>query len=455
MMKRIYLLLTIIAVLTAGLATVYGAGFQLSQPDEAGGSLVATHLDGLQSSSSAGPGLDLFIRYRLSPKFMISAGTGIATIMDKSFAWDFFKTTLFPNVEIKGILTPSQNPKVVPMIFAGLNAFGSKWTAKTPSGTISGDKIYYDAGALVGGGLQLAINEKVSFHATGDYRYIFSVEGNPKPKYWVAKAGLTFALNQTGRTFQKEDEIEYPVGDQELSNLDDLFKEDKGKKGKDEDALSLLFQPEQGAAGSKKGGTGEEDFSDLFGAEESGVESSMNYPDTEIGQLMAKVDGLKSQMDQKSQQIDMLQSQVQANEKTLSEIAGGGIAGGPALSDNEFKSKYAAALDLFHMKQYKSAIKEFQAIAASNSRHMLASNCHYWMGESFNAMGDYRKALAEFATVMTYKSSYKFDDALIMSGLCYMKLGDSDNARNQFQELVSRYPESEYAPKAMRYLGSL
>ena len=42
-----------------------------------------------------------------------------------------------------------------------------------------------------------------------------------------------------------------------------------------------------------------------------------------------------------------------------------------------------------------------------------------------------------------------------MSGLCYMKLGETNNARTQFQELVSRYPQSEYAPKAMRYLGSL
>ena len=60
-----------------------------------------------------------------------------------------------------------------------------------------------------------------------------------------------------------------------------------------------------------------------------------------------------------------------------------------------------------------------------------------------------------FQAVMNYRRSYKFDDALLMSGLCYMRLGDPIMARENFQQLVSRYPESEYAPKAMRYLGQL
>jgi TolA-binding protein len=86
---------------------------------------------------------------------------------------------------------------------------------------------------------------------------------------------------------------------------------------------------------------------------------------------------------------------------------------------------------------------------------MLVSNCHYWIGESYNGMGNYQQAIQEFSTVLRYSSSYKLDDALIMSGVCYLKLGDSATARQQFQELVSRYPESEYAPTAMRYLGKL
>ena len=125
------------------------------------------------------------------------------------------------------------------------------------------------------------------------------------------------------------------------------------------------------------------------------------------------------------------------------------------LSDGEFKTRYASALSKFHMKRYQEAIQDFRALSASNPKHVLSSNCHYWIGECFNAMGDYRKAISEFQTVLGYASSYKLDDALIMGGLCYLKLGENNTARSQFQELLNRYPESEYAPKAMRYLGRL
>ena len=79
----------------------------------------------------------------------------------------------------------------------------------------------------------------------------------------------------------------------------------------------------------------------------------------------------------------------------------------------------------------------------------------YWIGECYNALGDYAKAIVAFNRVMEYRSSYKFDDALIMTGVVSMKMGDNENAKQKFQELVNRYPDSEYAPKAMRYLGRL
>jgi tol-pal system protein YbgF len=440
-------------------------GFKLSQPDEVGGNFSATHLDGLVSSSSCGPGLEAFIRYRVSQNFMVSAGTGFYTAMDKTLSWDNYKTTLFPNLEITGFVMPSGERRVVPMAFAGLHLFGWKWTAKSSGHTFSSDKTYYDANLVLGAGLQLIANEKISYQVSGDYRYAFTMDAGARSKFWTAKVGLSYALSKSKRTptYRKNEEIEYPMGEQELSTLDDLFKEDTGKKGgSDEDALSLLFQPESGKSAtgtkSKSGSESEDqDLSSLFGTEESASSATeettgSNYPDTEIGQLMAQVDRLKSEVDQKSQVVDQLQNKVQALEE---ERSGGLTAGGPPLSEGEFKSKYASALDKFHMRQYREAIADFQALAASNPKHMLASNCHYWTGECYNALGNYQKAVQEFQTVLNYSRSYKLAPALIMSGLCYIKMGDSNMARTRFQELIDRYPDSEYAPKAMRYLGSL
>jgi tol-pal system protein YbgF len=472
-MKR-FMLKTALAVLVlCSIGAASGQGFRLSQPDEAGGFIAAMHPHAVTGSgiksSAMGPGLDLFIRYKLSPNFMVSTGTGIYTMMDKSFSWDQFKTTLFPTFETKFYLMPSGNRTVVPMALAGLQVYGWKNSFKDGAGTIhTSDKTSYDAAFFFGAGLQFAVNEKTSFIVSGDYRYQFTSEGSEKPKFWAFKAGLAFALNKPNRSFSKQDEIEYTMGEQELATLDDMFKEDSGKgtgKGGDEDALSLLFQPEQGAASGtpKKGesetgsGTTDQDLSSLFGAEESGsevtpasAEQSSTYPDTEIGQLMAKVDRIKTDLDHKSEQVDQLQAKVDALGPQ-----GGAASGGSPLADDEFKSRYESARSKFQMKSYGEAISALQALSASNPTHMLASNCHYWMGECYNAMGDYRKAIAEFQTVLQYRRSYKFADALIMSGLCYLKIGETATARNKFQELIDRYPESEYAPKAMRYLGSL
>lgn len=454
-MKRntVYASLAVLITVWSGLLPAQG--LQLSRPDQFGVSLTALHPDveGIKSSAM-GPGVEVYAKYKLSPTFAISAGTGYNTAMDNSFSWDHWKMDFFPTFELKAILQPSQNNVITPMAFAGLNAFGWKSTVKMLDQTFKADT-YYDGAFVIGAGLQFALNEKTSFVVSGDYRYTFTAEGDEKPKFWAAKAGLAFSMKPPSRSFRKEDEIEYPMGEQELATLDDLFREDTGKGSSDDDALSLLFQPEQGAAsGLEESQSGDEDFADLFGEETDGAASapeqgeSSGYPDTDIGQLMAKVDRLKTEMDQRSRQIDELQAKVGAG------VPAGGTAG-PALGEGEFKSRYEAALNQFHMRNYRDAISRFQALAASNPRHMLASNCHYWIGESYNAMGDYRSALAAFKTVLSYSTSYKLDDALIMSGLCYLKLGDSGTARTQFQELVSQYPQSEYAPKAMRYLGTL
>lgn len=426
---------------------VLGQGLRLTQPDEVGGSFTAVHADNStapqnKSSTSSGPGLEAFARYRLSPSFCVSAGLGYYTAMDKTLSMENYKMTFFPSLEIKGIFMRVGEQNTIPFAFAGLHLFGWKSSEKIGGHTYSSDT-YYDASLLIGAGIQVKTQENLSLFLSGDYRYTFTADGDPKPKFWAAKAGLVYAVPKVSKAYKGGEELEYPADEQELALLEDLFKEETGK-GKKGDELSLLFQPE-----SEETSEGGEDFSSLFGEEESTSIPEATYPDTEIGRLMAKVDQLKKTVDQKSKEISELKSKVEAHERAL------GTGVGVPLSDQEFKQRYEAALNKFHMRLYREAISEFQALANSNPRHILASNCHYWTGECYNAMGQYQNALEAFRKVLTYRNSYKLDDALLMSGLCYLKLGNTQLARDQFQELLDRYPESEYAPKAMRYLGRL
>lgn len=452
----------IVAVFFA--SSAMSQGLKLTQPNAVGGGLVFTNQDRgnnpLLTKVGAGPGLEFFVRYNINPKFSLSAATGLQTITDKILTMDRFRMTLVPTLEIKAAWNPMPENSIKPILFAGLSAFGWKSTVKLPQpiGEVSSDR-FYDAAVLIGGGAEVPLSENIALSISGDYRYVFSAEGDTKPKFWVAKAGVSWALSKPAKTYKGE-EIEYPMDEKEIASLDDLFKETPTKTGtkgtSEEDALSLLFQPDKATeSGMAVPGEATESTESLSQTKNSEM---IEYPDTDVGRLMARVQELKNEMGQKTQLIDDLQKQVRQNEKSIAELSGQ-VAGGSlsygSINDSEFKSKYASALDKFYTKRYRDAIPLFEDLIKSNPRHFLASNCHYWIGESYNGLGDYRKAIDQFSTVLEYKSSYKLPAALIMSGVCYLKLGDSSTAREQFQRLINRYPDSEYAPKAMRYLGQL
>jgi len=423
----------ILILLIFGAANVMGQGFKLTQPNAIGGSFVATHLDGLENSSSAGPGLNLFLKYNISPQFFMTMGTGVHKIYDGTLSSDNVNTTLFPILELKAGYNLIRDSQFSPYIFAGVTGFG--WKDENM------DDRYYDGGILFGGGFQYTLDKQWAMHASGDYRYIMSAEvpdGVAKPKHWVAKAGLTYAL--APKTTKRGDEIEYPIGEGELS-LDDLFREEpvdvasgNNAAGDEEDALSLLFNPEESEASSSEA-------------------TEVIYPETEVGQLNKKVDLMKKDIEQRLSKIEELQNQVASNERAISSMSGE-YAGG-SISTSQFKSHYEQALQKFYARKYNDAIKEFGALLSSNPDHRLASNCQYWIGEAYNAKGNYSAALEAFKNVMRYKKSYKFDDAILMTGICYMKMGNNNTAKEKFQSLVNKYPDSEYAAKAMRYIGRL
>ena len=119
------------------------------------------------------------------------------------------------------------------------------------------------------------------------------------------------------------------------------------------------------------------------------------------------------------------------------------------------KQRYQNALANFNAKKFHAAISKLTQLSNENPNHRLAGNFIYWIGESYFGLRNYASALEAFKNVAKYKSSPKLDDSLLMSGLCYLKLGDGGKAKQKFQELLQKYPKSEYRGKARRYLQSL
>ena len=121
----------------------------------------------------------------------------------------------------------------------------------------------------------------------------------------------------------------------------------------------------------------------------------------------------------------------------------------------EYQMRYQEGLDLFHARNYIQAVDVFESLIASDANNSLSDNAQYWIGESHYALGQYKKAVIDFEKVFTFPKSNKNPDAQFKLGLCYIRLGDSAKAGEEFQRLIDVYPESDYAGRAQDHLAGL
>ncbi len=113
---------------------------------------------------------------------------------------------------------------------------------------------------------------------------------------------------------------------------------------------------------------------------------------------------------------------------------------------------YQTALQTFDAKSYDKARDLFSSVIQKFPDGDYADKSQYWIGECFFAQGNYQQAVAALNKVLEYKNSEKADDAMMKLAMCYMRLGKNDLAAEQFQRLISRFPASEYVPRAQKYL---
>ncbi len=99
----------------------------------------------------------------------------------------------------------------------------------------------------------------------------------------------------------------------------------------------------------------------------------------------------------------------------------------------KFSVDYEQALRLFYARDYSNAIQVWDILHTQYPNYKLTSNCQYWIGEAYFGLGQYENAVKAFQNVFNYDFSYKKDDATLMLGRSYLKLGDVARARSYFQ----------------------
>lgn len=233
---------------------------------------------------------------------------------------------------------------------------------------------------------------------------------------------------------QKElDEIEALLGVEKQAN-------DKKKSSKDEDTLGLLSSEDVPVKGQSKGTQQQPPPPPPQRTEEL---------ESQLAQKDALIADLKRQVKNQNMQISQLEASQSSRPATVYTGTPGDISAG------EYEQRYQEGLSMFHSREYQAAIDMFEALLASSSSHNLSDNAQYWIGESHYAQGKYKSAVIDFEKVFTFPQSNKNPDAQFKLGLCYMRLGQSDKAREEFQRLLDVYPESEYVSRAKQHLSEL
>lgn len=107
---------------------------------------------------------------------------------------------------------------------------------------------------------------------------------------------------------------------------------------------------------------------------------------------------------------------------------------------------YANALNHVRAGQYVQGREKFQEFLNAYPSGRYAANAYYWIGESYYAQHQYAESLAQFRLAAErFPKHHKTADALLKAGMAYQKLGDTENAAQQFRTLLTDFPRSEAA----------
>ncbi len=124
------------------------------------------------------------------------------------------------------------------------------------------------------------------------------------------------------------------------------------------------------------------------------------------------------------------------------------------LSSSEY-DQYRHALRVFDKRDYEQARNLFAEQLKKFPKGEYASNAQYWIGECEYALGNHAKAVVAFTKTLEYDKTPKADDAQLKIGLSYLRMGKTSQAREELTRLINRYPNSEYAPRAQKYLANI
>jgi len=243
----------------------------------------------------------------------------------------------------------------------------------------------------------------------------------------------------------------------------------------EDDVLSLLVpeKADESARGEAATSTGES-VSPAAEAAKTATAANMGLSEEMFLKVQNDLDRLEKTLEERSHAVDSLRriienrnARIQELENRLKEFRAGKRAAmamrqQPAShlsvsagGSSDFMQKYRAARTEFEAYHYQNALQTFQDLLEQYPNHPMADNCQYWIGECYFGMKQYQQAIVEFQKVFAFSQTDKYDDAQLMIGLSYVRSGQSDRAKTEFQTFLDTYAGSEYESIARRYIRNI
>ena len=118
---------------------------------------------------------------------------------------------------------------------------------------------------------------------------------------------------------------------------------------------------------------------------------------------------------------------------------------------NDPQTAYDLAYGLVLQQDYAGAEGAFRDYIGRFPQSPLASNAHYWLGQSFFARGQYKPAADAFLRgYKTYRTGQKAPDSLLKVAMSLSRLGQKDSACSAFTALDGEFPN---APAQVKHLA--
>ncbi len=141
-----------------------------------------------------------------------------------------------------------------------------------------------------------------------------------------------------------------------------------------------------------------------------------------------------------------------------------GCSGGGAINVTTPGAAFTEGKELYDRGRYMRAIEYFQRVFDFGRAHEYAADAQYYLAYSYFNSRQYLLAANEFTRFAEfYRTDPRVEEGEFMRAYSYVRLSppfqldqtDTQNALTYLRLYVSKYPEGEYAGRAMNYIEDM